>query len=784
MNDTEIKNEIEKICWDGDEERLKNLMNISDCQQELTALDTLFQSSLPLIWATEKGHVKIVKLLINNNVDFNQRNDKNETALLVAIEKGNTQIIDIILRYYNQQLDLNNKNSSEWKDEAFFKACEKADVYTAQKLIEMGANLNCKKGKYTPLYLVIEKVPMPKLKTIVEFLLDKGVETKVDSSPSSPLFSAINKGHEEIVRILIERDAALNFAHLKFSDKFPAIFSLISEKLLEKDKRNFLKEISTIYIPSLVNASLIEKLLENNAWIEIDLSNIRMNNRQERRREYFDRRNRLDEYYVARFHNETQIDFDREMEQHYRERRNLFYEFLTPRDHNETQNDINRDMGQRYFDRNNLLNEQYEQTEEFNRERLLNNNRRIEKPGKFVKKYQNVFFWSCKYGHKKILERLLKHHQNEIDINTQDSVTEQTGLIMACINVHLNIAELLIEYGANFGLKDTRAKTCFDYLKGVESDLNYVEELRGFYLNLKNKSDFELRKITLQRLLNDSSIETGFIIKPVYLISFELVNYEKLLTEASYDSLFMVYFIGCEFQEKLICDIINLLKDFQDALESQMKNSVYEFLETYSVDILQYIPDDILRFDLMLEQTRSSLVSLIDVKLNFIGELQRTIDKKRPLLIKLANVIFGQEIENPLNEIDSELEKFYDKKFVENYFSKIGFNAIKELVNDDFMCFRALSDEFYGDEKYYSVIHKKICQHLKINEAKMDKTLEKSGKFQECEVLNAFSFIYECKINIHQIDKDLITIDVNIESLREINILFYNNRYASLIRIV
>jgi hypothetical protein len=186
----------------------------------------------------------------------------------------------------------------------------------------------------------------------------------------------------------------------------------------------------------------------------------------------------------------------------------------------------------------------------------------------------------------------------------------------------------------------------------------------------------------------------------------------------------------------------------------------------------------------MLEQTRSSLVSLIDVKLNFIGELQRTIEKKRPLLIKLANVIFGQEIENPLNEIDSELEKFYDKKFVENYFSKIGFNAIKELINDDFMCFRALSDEFYGDEKYYSVIHKKICQHLKINEAKMDKTLEKSGKFQECEVLNAFSFIYECKINIHQIDKDLITIDVNIESLREINILFYNNRYASLIRIV
>ena len=127
---------------------------------------------------------------------------------------------------------------------------------------------------------------------------------------------------------------------------------------------------------------------------------------------------------------------------------------------------------------------------------------------------------------------------------------------------------------------------------------------------------------------------------------------------------------------------------------------------------------------------------------------------------------------------------FIVEKFVENYFSKIGFNSIKELVNDDFVCFRALSDEFYGDERYYLVIHKKICQHLKINEVRIDKTLEKSGKFDQCEVLNAFSFIYECKINMHQIDKDVITIDANIESLREINILFFNNRYASLIKIV
>jgi ankyrin repeat protein len=556
MNDTEIKNEIEKICYDGDEERLKNLMNISDCQQELTVLDTLFQSSLPLIWATEKGHVKIVKLLINNNVDLNQRNTKNETALLVAIEKGYTQIIDIILRYYNQQLDLNNNNSSEWKDEAFFKACEKADVYTAQKLIEMGANLNCKKGLCTLLSIAIDKAIIPGLKTIVGFLLDKGVEiwhqaSKISLFYISLLSNAIVKGYEGIMRIPIEQDAKLNTLYLEKSRKFPAIFSLISEKLLEQDKENFLQEIATIYIPPLVSTALIEKLLESNAWIEIEYNlDIRLNAR-ERTQEYFDRRNRLDEYYMNLYRNPTQHGFNREMEQ-------------------------------QYFDRRNLLNEQYGEEDEVNRYRLLNNTgglreRTIEKHEKSFKKYQNVFFWSCKYGHKKILERLLKHHLNEIDIDIQDSVTEQTGLIMACINVHLNIAELLIEYGANIELKDSNVKNCFDYLRKIDSESTHVEKLRDFYLDLTKASDFELKKNSLQSILNDHTADKGFIVKPKYLISFELVNYEKLLMESNDDSLFMVYFIGCEFQEKLICDIINLLKDFQDSLKSQMKEVFMSF---------------------------------------------------------------------------------------------------------------------------------------------------------------------------------------------------------------
>ena len=96
----------------------------------------------------------------------------------------------------------------------------------------------------------------------------------------------------------------------------------------------------------------------------------------------------------------------------------------------------------------------------------------------FVQRYQRVFFWSCEYGHRKILENLLKNHQHKFDIDRQDSYAEQTGLIMACLNTRTDIAELLIEYGADSKLNDSNFKACFDYLKLNENDLNQAEKLK------------------------------------------------------------------------------------------------------------------------------------------------------------------------------------------------------------------------------------------------------------------------------------------------------------------
>ena len=194
----EIKNEIEKICFNGDDEELDILKKISDHQQDFTAFETFYPSLFPLIWATEKGHVEIVKLLISKNVSLNQRNAENKTALLVAIDKGYTQIIDIILSYFIENLDINNNR--EWMDEALLKACEKDDVNTAQKLVEMGANVNCNINSCTPLSIAMGNEPMPKINKNRGLLLDKRIEIEQQAAISiSPLLNGIIKRQEETI---------------------------------------------------------------------------------------------------------------------------------------------------------------------------------------------------------------------------------------------------------------------------------------------------------------------------------------------------------------------------------------------------------------------------------------------------------------------------------------------------------------------------------------------------------------------------------------------------------
>ena len=394
-----------------------------------------------------------------------------------------------------------------------------------------------------------------------------------------------------------------------------------------------------------------------------------------------------------------------------------------------------------------------------------------------MKKYQKLFWWSCQYGHKDIVERLI-NSEIDIDIDKQDFHCEESGLIKACLGQNISIAELLIENGANMRLKDKKGKSCFEYLKEGKSNIynNSIQSLRGLYLKFKNSNQNELRKITLQSLFEETN-EEGFIIKTKHLVNFELIDFDKIIQDQQKDDFFITYFIGLEFNEKLICDVINFLKDFKDVLESAISTSFFDFLRNYSFDITR------IRTDLRVKESRVRLNGIIESKIRLINEFQLIIESKMDSMLKFANIMSHRDevnrIVNPLNEIDKELENCFDKELIDNYFKEKGFR-LNEMINDENNLFRALSDEFFGNQKFFLVIRDKICQYLKQNSLNV-LSMQSSENFQENEILNAFSRIYYCKINIHQVNKIPITIKDEIAN-REINILHHKRIFSGLIK--
>jgi hypothetical protein len=129
-------------------------------------------------------------------------------------------------------------------------------------------------------------------------------------------------------------------------------------------------------------------------------------------------------------------------------------------------------------------------------------------------------------------------------------------------------------------------------------------------------------------------------------------------------------------------------------------------------------------------------------------------------------------------------ETLHPRETITYFLRRRGFKTSNEIIEDEYLLFRVLSDQHFGDQIFFVDIISAICQYQGIYEASVDQRIVNSGRFQECKILRAFSLIYECNINLHQIGQELIIIGESAKPTREIDVLFYNNRYTSLVRII
>ncbi len=156
---------------------------------EISAVDS--EGSTPLHLACRKGHPEMIEMLLSKGADPNARNSKKETPFhsLVSCPGDNPALIEILLSRGAaiEAKDANNETP-------LFQACSLGKPKSAQLLVEKGAYVNMRRGKYpgwTPMYAAAVGAVNPDYTdqqrvgfvAIIKMLLKNGADFRAQCGP-------------------------------------------------------------------------------------------------------------------------------------------------------------------------------------------------------------------------------------------------------------------------------------------------------------------------------------------------------------------------------------------------------------------------------------------------------------------------------------------------------------------------------------------------------------------------------------------------------------------------
>ena len=195
---------------------------------------------LPLIEAAERGHLAVVKLLVERGADVNAKdNAYGETALMRAAKGGYTETVKLLLArgadasvgpegrlplvvaaegghlavvklLIARGADVNGRNKREAPEDvtALAAAAEVGHTEIVKALLARGADVNLKNGRgITPLFTAARLGHTETVKALLAGGADANVRNKFGWTP---LFIAAGEGHTETMRALLAHGADVN----------------------------------------------------------------------------------------------------------------------------------------------------------------------------------------------------------------------------------------------------------------------------------------------------------------------------------------------------------------------------------------------------------------------------------------------------------------------------------------------------------------------------------------------------------------------------------------------
>jgi ankyrin repeat protein len=163
---------------------------------------------IPLVAALAAGHFQTAKFLFDNGAHPNVRGIHNMTPLLSAAFNGDLEMVQVLLKY---KADINATFGNYWTVLHLALKCQHivpslSDV--VRLLLEHGVDVNARMGDSdhpTPLHLAAEHRRVEAVHVLLQHGANVGTK---DGRGKTALQVALDKGHDEIVKLLLDYDRA------------------------------------------------------------------------------------------------------------------------------------------------------------------------------------------------------------------------------------------------------------------------------------------------------------------------------------------------------------------------------------------------------------------------------------------------------------------------------------------------------------------------------------------------------------------------------------------------
>lgn len=267
--DKNIQDELFKACKNGSFETVYKILISTNSNVEHLVNQRDNQDNTPLIWASTKGHLEIVELLLSKGADINAQDKDGYTSLLCATMKGNEEIARLLV---SKKADMNLMNKHG--ETALIFAINRKHFNIAELLIESGSDVNIKdKDGDTALINAIHFGHIE----LVNLLIHKQANlNSKNNKEETSLSIAQKKGFKEIAELLISNGAVNTLKNNEITN-----FSGVEENNLNQSEINQINEVAPFLnsdneeVLTEKEISEIEVLKKKNDWfIEVIVSDL------------------------------------------------------------------------------------------------------------------------------------------------------------------------------------------------------------------------------------------------------------------------------------------------------------------------------------------------------------------------------------------------------------------------------------------------------------------------------------------------------------------------------